>query len=173
MRNDFLVIFDNEFDLKQSILDYRAENYEIIDAYTPYAVHGLDIAMGLKPSRLTKICFMFAFLGLAVGLWGQYWTSAVNWPINIGGKPWNSLPAFMPIAFEITILFAGLGTVLSMLGKSRLLPGKKHKFIDARITDDRFALILREDRGNFNEKTAVSIARKNNAVEWENRLEAV
>lgn len=172
MKINYLITFDNEFDLKKAIISYRNKGYRIIDAFTPYAVHGLDTAMGLKPSRLPKICFGFGFLGLLVGLWGQYWTSAVNFPINIGGKPWNSLPAFMPIAFEVTILFAGLGVVFTMLVRSRLSPGRKVKLIAPRITDDQFAIMLAEDRGSFDEKEAESIARENNAVGWENRLEA-
>ncbi|MBT4593932.1 MAG: DUF3341 domain-containing protein, partial [Candidatus Marinimicrobia bacterium] len=72
MKKYFIVSFDNEFDLVEATQDFRDKSFTVMDAFTPYAVHGLDKAMGLKPSRLGKICFGFALLGLAIGLYGQY-----------------------------------------------------------------------------------------------------
>ena len=166
MKQYFIATFDNEFDLKEAATAYREQNLKILDAFTPYAVHGLDKAMGLKPSRLTKVCFLFGLTGLIFALLGQYWTSAVSWPINIGGKPWNSLPAFMPVAFEVTILFAGLGTVFTLLVIARLRPGKVPKQFSTRVSDDHFLIVLTENKGALNEKLAESISREHNAIEW-------
>lgn len=136
--------FKNEYDLVDAVKAVREEDIEIVDAYTPYAVHGLDVAMGLKKSRLNQICFMFAFIGLSIGILGQYWISAINWPINIGGRPWNSLPAFMPVAFEVTVLFAGLGTVFSFFAWRKFKFGKQNLQPNIRATNDRFYLVMKQ-----------------------------
>jgi len=171
MKKYFVVSFDNEFDLKDAVKSYKENDFTIFDAFTPYAVHGLDKVMGLKPSRLTKICFIFAVIGLVFGLYGQYWISAVSWPINIGGKPWNSLPAFMPIAFETTVLFAGLGTVFVLLWKTGVLPGRKPLVFAPNVTDDNFVVVLTEDMGSFDRDEAEKIATNNNAVEWHEKFD--
>ena len=136
--------FRNEYDLIDAVNTVRESGVEIADAYTPYAVHGLDKAMGLKKSRLNQICFIFALLGLFIGVIGQYWASAINWPINIGGRPWNSLPAFMPVAFEVMVLFAGLGTVFSFFAWRKLKYGKQGLQPSLRATNDRFYLVMKQ-----------------------------
>jgi len=118
---------------------------EVVDVYTPYAVHGLDKAMGLKQSRLTWACFAFAMAGCALALWFQYWTSAIDWDLNVGGKPFNSLPAFTPVLFELMVLFGGLGVVFTFFVVARLYPGKRGRPIVPGVTNDRFALVC-EDR---------------------------
>ena len=125
----------------------RAGGFEIVDVYTPYAVHGLDRAMGLRPSRLTWVCFAAGAIGLAATLAFQVWTSAVDWPINVGGKPFDSLPAFVPIAFEATVLFAGLGVVLALLIRCGLFPGRAASVPSPRVTDDRFVIVARARPG--------------------------
>jgi hypothetical protein len=172
MKKYFIVSFDNEFDLKEATEVYMNKDYKILDAFTPYAVHGLEKAMGLKPSRLTKVCFIFAIIGLVIGLYGQYWISAVSWPINIGGKPWNSMPAFMPIAFETTVLFAGLGTVFTLLWLTGVLPGRKPVTFAPDVTNDRFVLVLSEGTGSFDSEKAVEIATNHHAFEWDEKLES-
>ncbi len=172
MKKYFVVSFDNEYDLMDAVKTYMDNGFTILDAFTPYAVHGLDKVMGLKPSRLTNICFAFAIIGLVIGLYGQYWISAVSWPINIGGKPWNSLPAFMPIAFETTVLFAGLGAVFALLWKTGVLPGRKPLTFAPNVTDDNFVVVLTEDMGSFNSEKAEEIATNHHAVEWHEKLDS-
>ena len=96
----------------------------IVDAFTPYAVHGLDRAMGLKPSRLTWVCFVCGMIGRMGMLWFEHWSASVDWAIDVGGKPWNSLPSDVPVAFEAAVLLAGFGSVFALLAVSRLFPGK-------------------------------------------------
>ena len=78
-------------------------------------------------------------MGLA--LWFQYWTSAIDWPVNIGGKPFNSLPAFVPIIFEVAVLFASLGVVLALFLRCGLFPGRRITVPAPGVLDDRFALV--------------------------------
>lgn len=121
----------------------RAAGYDVVDVYTPYAVHGLDQALGVRPSRLTWVCFLGGLIGVVAALWLQFWTSSTSWPINVGGKPFDSLPAFIPIAFEICILFAGMGVVLALLIRCGLRPGRAADIPAPGATDDRFVLVAR------------------------------
>lgn len=122
----------------------RAQGLEVVDVYGPYPIHGIEEAMGWRESRLGILCFLLGAAGLGVALLFQYWTSAVDWPINVGGKPFNSLPAFIPVAFEITVLFAGVGTVIALFLRSRLYPGRRPQIVDSRATDDRFVVCVAE-----------------------------
>lgn len=161
----FVAVFEHEDDIVAAAATARERGYHIEDAYTPYAVHGLDRAMGLPPSRLTWACFGAGLLGLlcAVGL--QVWTSSIDWPIIVGGKPHNSMPAFVPVAFEMTVLFAGLGAAAALLLRVGLLPGRKPVTVAARTTDDRFALALAPEEAAFNPAALAALMREHGAVE--------
>ena len=137
--------FGREADVLGATSAVHARGLHVCDVYTPYAVHGLDRAMGLRQSRLTYACFAFGLLGALFMLWFQFWVSAIDWPINVGGKPFNSLPAFVPVIFELMVLFGGLGVVATFLVVSRLYPGKRPHQPVAGVTNDRFALVF-EDR---------------------------
>jgi hypothetical protein len=140
-----LGVFANEADVVAAARAAHAAGYRIHDAFTPYAVHGLDEAMGLRPSRLPWACLAFAVTGLAAAGFGQYWLSAVDWPLDVGGKPFNSLPAFLPVMFETMVLMAGVGTVLALLLRTGLRPGQAARLAHARVTDDRFVLAVEGD----------------------------
>lgn len=170
-RRYLLGVFEREQDILAVTRQARAEGLTIVDVYTPYAVHGLDHAMGLKPSRLPWVCFALGLLGAGLKVWFEFWTSAVAWPINVGGKPWNSLPAFVPITFEVMVLFAGIGTVITFLVGRRLLPGRKAKLPIAGVTDDRFALVIEETDAAFDLAKAEALLADHNAVHIEERLE--
>jgi len=120
----------------------RAAGLTIHDAYTPYPVARLHEAMGLKGSRLGYVGFVGGIsAGLAM-LSLELWVSISDWPLNIGGRPDNSLPAFVPPAFEFGVLFAALSAVLALLLRSRLFPGKQPWLPAPDISDDSFALVV-------------------------------
>jgi hypothetical protein len=131
-----------ERDLRQAVEILRAKGIAIDDVYTPHALHGLDRQLGWPPSRLGWICFACGALGFGGMMWFQQWTAAVDWPINVGGKPWNSWPAELPVAFEAMVFLAGFGTVLSLLAACGLVPGRRPRLPPARVTDDEFAILL-------------------------------
>ena len=120
----------------------REQEVPIHDAFTPYAVHGLDEAMGLERTRLPMVCFLLGMTGCLLALGFQVWASAVDWPLNVGGKSFSAVPALIPITFEMTVLFAAVGTVIVFLGRARLWPGRRRRPLDLGITDDRFLLVL-------------------------------
>lgn len=133
--------FDAPGKLLEATRKVREAKWGKIDAFTPYPVHGLEHAQGLRRSFLPWVTFGAGLTGLICGATLQYWTSAVNWPIIVGGKPMNSWPAFVPVAYEATILFAGLATVAAMLIANGL-PNIRRRAFDPALTRDRFALLI-------------------------------
>ena len=164
-------VFDDEANLLGVTSAARAQGLKVIDAFTPYAVHGLDSAMGLRASRLPWICFFAAITGAALKLWFEFWTTMVDWPLNIGGKPWNSLPAFVPVTFEVMVLSAGVTTVFAFLLLARLWPSKRPAVVFPGVTDDRFVLVLEESDAQFDFARVRSLFEKFGAVVIEERLE--
>ena len=133
--------FDDTRSLIEATTKVRTANYQSFDTFTPYPVHGLEHAQGLKRSPLPYVTFGAGLTGFMLAFLLQYWTSAVSWPLNVGGKPFNSWPAFVPIMFELTVLLAGLSTVGAMFLLNGL-PNMKRKGIDPAITRDRFAVMI-------------------------------
>jgi hypothetical protein len=172
MRRRLLVtVFENEEDIVGATTVAREQGLKIADAYTPYAVHGLDRAMGISPTRLPWVCFILGLLGAVSVVAFEYWASAVDWPINVGGKPWNSLPAFIPPAFEVMVLMAGIGTVLAFIFIAGLRPGRIGFVPDPRVTDDQFALVLVEAGSGFDRPALEALFSRFHPVKIEERLE--
>jgi hypothetical protein len=163
--------FDRENDIVAAVRTARKRGFHIADVYTPYAVHGLDQAMGLRPSRLPWACFAFGLLGAAVAFGFQFWAMAFNWPVNVGGKPWNSLPAYVPVAFEMTVLLAGLGLVLAFLIHSRLYLGKEATQFFSDVTNNRFVIVLEHTGAGFDASAARQLLLDSNAIRVEEREE--
>lgn len=136
-------VFDSEGKILAAAAAARQAGLPVHDAYTPYPVHGMDQALGLGPSPLPKYCFRFGTAGLLLTLAFQYWVSLFDWPMNIGGKSHNASPALIPIAFELTVLFAALGTVGSFLALRRMSPLKEPALPELGGVDDQFILTLR------------------------------
>jgi hypothetical protein len=157
-------VFEREDDLLRAAEAAKQAGWEIVDIYTPYPVHGAFHVLGLTRSRLPRAAFVFGLLGLGLALWFQFWVSASGldgepWnsllfnrlppasdlgPPNVGGRPWNSLPAFVPVAFEMMVLCAGLGVVLTWLLVCRLYPSKSAVLSSPKVTDDCFILEVRK-----------------------------
>jgi hypothetical protein len=150
-------LFDDVDQLLRAAEQVREAGYRHWDCHTPYPVHGLDRAMGLKDSPIPTICLTAAFLGVGTALLMQWWMNAVDYPIRVGGKPHASWPAFLPITFEMFVLFAGLATMGSLLFLARL--GRWHSplhdsGIMAEVTSHRFAVVLNADDVQYSEDAA-------------------
>lgn len=144
MRKNFLVAtFSDPEDLLQAVHAVREADLRIYDVYAPYPIHGLDEAMGIRRSRLPWITLVIGSCALLFAVCFQFYTTVLDWPLNVGGKPDNSALAFVPITFELTVLFGGLATVAALLLRARLYPGKREELIAAGVTNDSFALVLR------------------------------
>lgn len=136
-----LGFFDDPRSIVQAMEKVRDANYADIDAFTPFAVHGLEHAQGLDRSPIPWITLGAGITGFCIAFALQYWTSAVDWPLNVAGKPFNSWPAWIPILFELTVLVAGLATLAALIFFCRL-PNTKRRAFDPSLTNDRFAILI-------------------------------
>ncbi|MSQ83494.1 MAG: DUF3341 domain-containing protein [Myxococcales bacterium] len=149
----------------------REAGLPIFDCFTPFAVHGLEAAQGLPRSWMTYACFLLALTGFSTSLFLQSYTQAIEtplwsgWPLNVGGKPFLPLTAFVPVLFELAVLFAGVGTAVTLLAYLRLYPGQKPKFTLPGTTDDRFALVLDPAVSGFDEHKARELMQLHGASE--------
>ncbi len=163
--------FEDEHDLLEATSSARKQGLKIVDVFAPYAVHGLDRAMGLERSRLPVVCFFLGLFGAAFKVWFEFWTNTVDWPVNVGGKPWDSLPAYVPVTFEVMVLFAGVSTVIAFLFVARLLPGRKARLPQPAVTDNRFVLVLEETDAAFDAERVKKMLAAHRAVDFEERVE--
>lgn len=134
----------------------REHGYTGADAYTPYPVHGLSEALGVRKSWVPYVTLVMGLTGAGLGLLFQIWTSAYDWPIIVGGKPHISLPAFIPITFECGVLIGGTMTLAALLVACGL-PDFSSPVLDRDITNDRFALFLPESTRDWNETRAIDL----------------
>jgi len=158
--NIISVFFDDEKPLLQAITRIRESDQTIIDVLTPFPVHGIEKAMGIKPSRLPRVAFIFGAIGGLLGFFFQTWVFTIDYPLIVGGKPFFAVPSFIPVTFECTVLFAGLGIAAAFLIKSKLKPDKKFEVFDERVTDDHFVIIIsgEDDIKSARKKTEDALA---------------
>ncbi len=133
-------IYNDEEDLLRAVKMANSEHLEIMDVYSPFPVHGLDPLLGLEESRLHITGFIYGALGTLTAFLGMTWIFTKDWPQIFGGKPYWSVPAFIPITFELTVLFAAIGMTVTFYVINGLGPGVVNPTIDLRITDDKFCL---------------------------------
>jgi hypothetical protein len=140
-----LAEFDSPDDLVHAAARIRDAGYTKWDAHTPFPVHGLDGAMGIRPTRLPYLVLAAGITGGVSGLLMQWWMNAIDYPIIISGKPFNSLPADIPVTFELTVLLASLTSFLGML-IANALPRFHHPLLAngrfRRVTTDAFVLAI-------------------------------
>ncbi len=144
-------IFMTESEVLKAAQKVREMGFKKFDAITPYPVHGMEEACGIKRSWIPYVTFVAGVVGVSSGWLLQWWTSAVNWPLNIGGKPFHSLPAFIPIMFELTILFAALSSVGALFFACGL-PKVKPPVIDLDLTCHKFGIFIPQNDVGYDEK---------------------
>ena len=148
-KNKLYGIFDDEEVLLSSVKEIRSNNIEIEEVFSPFPIHGLDKALGLKETRMAIMAFVYGCLGLSLGALMIYFIMIVDWPQNIGGKPnwtfYHNMPAFVPILFECTVMFAAHLMSITYLIRCGLFPGGKSDSPDERTTDDKFLMVINVD----------------------------
>ena len=149
MKNKIIhAIFDDEQDVLSVVKDLRDNKIQVNEVYSPFPIHGLDPVLGLKETRMAITAFIYGCIGLTFGALLIYYImiSGVgkSWPINVGGKPnftfYQNMPAFVPIMFECTVLFAGHLMSLTYFFRNKLYPGATTTSPDPRTTDDKFLM---------------------------------
>lgn len=123
----------------------KNRDFKKFDTFTPFPVHGMDEAMGIKRSWLPYASFVAAMAGLGGGAFIQIWTHLYSWPINVAGKPLFALPAYFPVMFETTVLVCGVFTAVFMFTALLGLPNYRKPIFHPDITNDRFALAIQVD----------------------------
>ncbi len=144
--------FDDEQVLFPAVKNIRKSGYKIHDIYTPMPIHGLDTAMGLRDTSLHTAGFIYGITGTATALGFITWALTYDWPLNFGGKPFFALPAWIPITFEVTVLFSAVGMVLTFCYLCQLAPFVKKDHFHLRSTDDLFVMVIEcTEKTNSNE----------------------
>lgn len=148
----------------------RDKGYKDFDAHTPFPVHGLEKAMGLKPSRLPWIVLGGAVTGFLTALSMQWWMGGVDYPLNISGKPGFAIQSSIPILFELTVLLSAFGTFFGLWGLCGLPklfdPVMQHPSFH-KASDDRFFLSVEAKDPKFDSKTVTELLQKLGAHEVE------
>ncbi len=156
-------LYNDEEDLIRAVKQAKDAHLEIMDVYTPFPVHGLDPVLGLSESRLHIAGFIYGALGTLTAFGGMSWIFTRDWPQIFGGKPHWPVPAFIPITFELTVLFASIGMVVTFYVINGLGPGVVNPTIDLRITDDKFCIAF--DQSEVDADKAKSFLKQSGASE--------
>jgi hypothetical protein len=147
-----LAEFEHPGELVEAAGRARAEGYTKVDAFAPQPVEGLSDALALKPSLMPKIVAGGAVLGALTGYFMQYYLMGVHWPLNVGGRPLHSWPAFIPITFELAVLFGAGAAFFGMLALNGL-PRPYHPVFNvprfAYASRNRFFLLIRAEDQRF------------------------
>jgi hypothetical protein len=162
-RSGLLAEFRTPDEMMAALGDLRARGLTRLDTFTPYPVEGVEEALGLRRSGIPRWAFWVGLAGAVSAFLIQWWTDAVDYPIVVGGRPLNSIPAWVPITFETTVLCASLATFLALCVRARLTalwhpvfeaPG----FESAQV--DRFWVMVGADDERFEERvTTVALRR--------------
>lgn len=156
-------LYNDEEDLLRAVKVAKRDHLDIYDVYSPFPVHGLDPLLGLEESRLHQAGFIYGAIGTCTAFLGMTWIFTKDWPNIFGGKPYWSVPAFIPITFEMTVLFAAIGMTVTFYIINGLGPGVVNKHLDDRITDDKFCIAF--DKSLVNADAAESFFKATGASE--------
>ncbi len=135
-------VFTDEKVLFPAVKKVRSAGYKIHDVYTPMPIHGLDHAMGLRETSLHTAGFIYGITGTTTALSCIGWIFNSDWPLNFGGKSHFDLPAWIPITFELTVLFSAVGMVLTFCYLCQLAPFVRKHHFNLRATDDQFTMVI-------------------------------
>lgn len=158
-------IFEDEDVLVHAVENTREKGVKIHEVYSPFPVHGLDEALGYKRSRLPIAAFMFGATGTSLALLMQIWMLGYDWPMIIGGKNHASLPPFVPVTFEMTVLLAAFGMVGTFFIASDMKPYKYPRQFDLRSTDDKHVMAIDLAANKMSKEEIASILKAQGASE--------
>ncbi len=160
--------FDHEDKLLEACATTRDAGFKNFEAYSPFPVHGLREAIGFKRPILPWVIFAGGLVGLTAGFSLCYWVSAIELPYNIGGRPLNSWPSFIPVTFEVTVLVSALTTVIGMFAFNGL-PRPNHPIFNhpnfERASQDRFFLTIESEDPKFEPEATTAFLRGLNPLD--------
>ncbi len=175
MKNDsskqlLLAEYDSTSSIYNACKEVKKNGYSKWDVCSPFPIHGLDKIMGLKARLLPWLVLCGGLFGCSLAMFFMIWASAYDYPLNISGKPLWSIPAFVPVAFEMTILFSALIAVFGMFALNKM-PTYNHPLFESKafekVTDDKFFIVIESNDPVFDEKKTKEMLQKNGAVNIE------
>lgn len=173
MSKTIYALYNDDHVLYEGAKKLVAKGVKIKDVFSPFPIHGIDPIIGIRKTRIAICAFIYGLTGMSLALLGMWYFMIEDWPMNIGGKPnyslLQNLPAFIPIVFEITVLMAAHGMILTTFIRNKTLPGMKAKNPDPRTTDDMFAVEFDLSKQTINEEDLLAELKATGAVEINKR----
>lgn len=142
VKNFVIGCFKEEEGIFKAVKKVRTSGFKLHDIYSPYPVHGLDKAMGLRQTSLHTAGFFYGLFGVIAALGGMAFVTVHSWPLNFDGKPHFPLPSFIPITFEFTVLISSVGMTLTFCWLNQLMPFVKKHVFHPRQTDDYIVMAI-------------------------------
>jgi hypothetical protein len=164
-KNFVVGIFNDEEILLDAVGNIREKGVKIHEVFSPFPVHGLDEVLGYKRTRLPIAAFMFGMTGTSLALLMQIWMLGYDWPMIIGGKNFASLPPFIPVTFELTVLLSAFGMVITFFIVSDMKPYKYPRQFDLRSTDDKHVMAIDLGSNKLSKDEISRILKDNGASE--------
>lgn len=162
-------IFNTPDEITKAAKETVKAGYKKFDVHSPYPVHGMPKAMNLKPSKLGYAALIFGLSGAIAAFLLTYWISAVDYPLIIGGKPFFSFPAYVPVIFEVTVLSASIATVITMLFVFFKFPNNSHPLNDTeymkKVSSDKYGIVISAEDNLFDEISVSKFLEMLNASE--------
>jgi hypothetical protein len=170
-KKKFIVgIYDDDDVLLHAVDKIQQRGITITDVHTPFPVHGLDIALGIKDSRLPDVAFAFGALGTTIAVAMMTYMYTFDWPVNVGGKPSWPLPNFIPITFELTVLIGSLGMVFTYWFVCNLAPGVQPEVVEPRATDDLFVVLVESNTDQNDDQKVHQALKDTGAIQTREQL---
>lgn len=170
----FYAMYNDEEVLKKGAKLLVAKGIKVNEVFSPFPIHGLDPIIGVRNTRLGIMSFLYGLTGLTIATMGMRYFMIQDWPLNIGGKPngtylENAL-AFIPISFEMTVLFAAHGLALTYFLRNKILPGIPASNPNPKTTDDKFVMEVRHSQNdNFSESEIQEMLNSTGIIELDQR----
>jgi hypothetical protein len=163
-KRDLVGVFDDEHSLIDAFEKALEKGVIIEEVYTPYPIH--EILTGMKnKTNITTAAFFFGLIAIILILGGMYWAAVVSWPLHFGGKPFNTFPSFIVVTIVATILTITILTLLTFSIRSKIYPGKKADIIDIRATDDKFIILLDQEKMGMGKPEITKLFQNQGATE--------
>lgn len=157
-------VFNDEHTLVDAFEKALAKGVVIEEVYTPYPIH--EILVGMKnKTNISTAAFFYGLFAVIMLIGGMYYAAVIDWPLHFGGKPFNTFPSFIVVTIVATILTITVLTLLTFSVRSKIYPGKKADIIDVRATDDKFIILLDQDKMGIEKPEVTQLFQINGASE--------
>lgn len=165
-KNMLYGVYDDADQFLTSAYKMKDLGAPIDDCYTPHPVHGIEKAVGIKRTRLTIGAFICGSLGTLSAVALQMYTNIFDWPMIIGGKPNDGyMPSFIPVTFELTVLFTAFGMMILFFYRNKMVHGQREKLVDLRQTDDLYIISLDLDHQTLSKEELSNAMKEGGAID--------